>query len=135
MSSSIELFRALAPDLCEETDARVGVFIEQAARRLCAAAWGAVYVDALVYLAAHHLIRSPATAASGGLGAGDGGGAITSKKAGDLSVNFGSSTAGSSSRSNADAELSETMYGRKFLALRDTRAAGLPFFASVPAYV
>lgn len=128
-ASSLQLFRALAPDLCDETDERVGVFIELAARRLCAAAWGAVYLDAVVYLAAHELIRSPADGS--GSDASTSGGPITSKKAGDLSESYGASKAGSMAKSNTDAELSETLYGRKFLALRDTRAAGLPFFATV----
>jgi len=131
--SSLDLFRALAPDLCEETNARVGVFIEQAARMLCAPAWGVVYVDALVYLAAHNLTHSPASGGGGALSGTDASGPATSKKAGDLAVTFGAATAGSSARSNTDADLATTIHGRKFLALRDTRAAGLPFFAEVPA--
>lgn len=130
MATTLELFRAFAPDHCEETNGRVNIFIGAAARRLDASTWGAVYPDALVALAAHDLTQSPADG-SGGEGGTDGGGPITAKKAGDVAVNFGSSAAASSTTSHTDAELMETKHGRKFLALRDTRAATTPFFATV----
>ena len=130
-SASLSLFRALCPDLCSEADGRVGVFLTAAARRLDASAWGAVYLDAVVYLAAHLLIRSPA-GGSGGTNVA-GGGPITSKKAGDLSVSYGATATTGAGRSNADLDLLETHYGRQFLALRDTRAAGLPFVAGLGA--
>jgi hypothetical protein len=72
-----------------------------------------------------------AAAAGGGLGD-DAAGPITKKKAGDLEVTFGSA-AGSAggSKSNTDVSLLTTQWGREFLALRDTRVAGMPFFAGL----
>jgi hypothetical protein len=127
-TDTLGLFRALCPDLCTEEDGRIGVFLAAAARRLDPSAWGAVYVDALIYLAAHLLLRSPASG-SGGANV-DASGPVTSKRAGDLAVTYAASAvAGGSGGANIDRDLAETHYGRQFLALRDTRAAGLPFFA------
>lgn len=141
MPTALELFRGLVPSLCEETDARVGLFLDAAARRLDASAWGAVYPDALVYMAAHLLTLSPgpdttAAASAGGGAAGAIAGPITKKKAGDLEVSFGTSGGtsgggGGGSTSNTDNDLTTTHWGRQFLALRDTRAAGAPTFIGV----
>jgi hypothetical protein len=135
--TALELFRVLIPSKCDETDGRVGAFLDIAAQRLTAAEWGGVYSQALVFLAAHLMTLSPgpdtAAAAAGGAALSEGGaGPITKKKAGDLEVTFGSAAGGSGggggSTSNTDVSLLTTQWGREFLALRDTRAGGMPFF-------
>jgi len=131
--STMQLFRAVAPTLCEETDDRVGIFLDVAAVRMTPAAWGNVYQQALVYHAAHLLTLSPASAGgSGGGSSSDGAtaGPITKKKAGDLEITYGTASASGGSSgggtSNAEADFTTTHYGRQLLALRDTRAAGIP---------
>ncbi len=128
-STTLQLFRALAPDLCEEENGRVEIFLAAAARRLNPPAFGILFPDAAVYLAAHLLLRSPA-GGSGGINVG-GGGAVTSKKAGDLAIAFGSAASAVSNVALSDVDLLETHYGRQFLSIRDTRAAGAPTFIRI----
>lgn len=117
--TSLELFRAIAPELEAETADRVGTFLTLAATRLTSSAWGAVYAEAVVLLAAHMITLSPAAGtAEPGVS-----GAITSRTAGDLSVTYAAST---SSAPWSDAWYARTTYGQQFVALRNTRAAGGP---------
>lgn len=123
-NSTLTLFRQLVPALCEETNARINVFITVAAQRLDASKWGAVYQTALVYLTAHLLLRSPVDNGTEEMSAS---GPVTSRKTGDEAITYGS--LGVSSIVMTDADLAQTHPGQCFLGLRNTRAAGLPFFA------
>lgn len=115
--TSTEALAALAPLVA--SDSRAATFLEMAATRLTASAWGNVYVQAVALLAAHMLEMAPSS--SGGGAAGAASGPVASKSAGDQSIAYGS-LAGAPT-STADEALKQTTYGREFIALRDTRAA------------
>lgn len=130
-STSLALFRDLAPLLCEESDSRVCTYIEMAAQRLTASCWGQVYQQALIFYAAHLLQKSPSpdtTLGRAAAGEGEVAGPVASRKAGDVAVSYANNASanGGGSTSNTDRDLLDTHYGRQFLALRDTRACGMP---------
>ena len=117
---SLSLLKAVAPEFDvgdDSEDERLALFLGMATRRLDRSAWGAVYEDAQVYLAAHLLTLSARSSTAGA-----GAGAITGMSTGDFSMSF----APVMTRPGADAELATTVYGQQFLALRSTRAAGAP---------
>lgn len=95
------------------TDARVDVWLEEAELQVDAEYFGASYALALSYFASH----------SGTLetrGGADEVGSLTSKSEGSISVSY--SPAGS----GTDDDLLQTIYGRKFLNLRQN-CRGIPF--------
>jgi len=110
------MFKQIAPEYANEDDATIAVFIDLAAQRLGGPlVWGAVYTQAVAYLAAHLLAVSRAGVdGSGGTSA-----EVTSKRTGDLAVGYASSGIGGD-----DAALAATRFGKEFLALRSTRAVG-----------
>ena len=76
------------------------------------AAWGALYVQAVAYLAAHKFAMGPGRAASGGASAG---GSVAARRARNWEIRYNSTTGTSSS---ADDGLMQTTYGMAFLRLR-----------------
>lgn len=121
--------RALAPEYAAETDEVLMTYLDFAAQRLDARAFGGVYAQAVAYLAAHILTiarRGVAGGAGGGAGAGQGAsGAVTAVSTGDWSVSFAGGLNGSEGGVDtlAEASLMTTRFGKEFLALRRTRAA------------
>jgi hypothetical protein len=131
--TTLDLFKLLCPDAAAgQADDRITDFIQAAAQRLDAVAFGGLFDQATVYLAAHLLFRSPLGGTPGGAGV-DGAGAVTSKKAGDLSIGFGASAGGGAGMpiAHTDVDLMQTHYGRQFIAIRDTRSAGVPYIAEI----
>lgn len=124
------LVRILAPEYVAEDDTTLQVFLDLAAARLDAAAFGNVYAQANAYLAAHILTiarRGVAGAAGSGAGAGQGAsGAVTAISTGDWSVSFAGGMNGSEGGVDtlAESSLMTTRFGKEFLALRRTRQAG-----------
>lgn len=108
---------AVAPTLY--ADARWSTFVAIAQEQLTAAAWGNVYGQASAYLAAH-LLQVAIDAENAG--AGVAGSPLTGITTGALSESYGATVA--ASNNTDDALLATTSYGRQFLALRRTRAAG-----------
>ena len=106
--------RLLAPEFADPaayTNSRLDFVLSLAAQRLDAAAWGTLYVQGCLYLAAHLLTLQVRTAAAG---AGESGaGPVTRRKAGDVEVSHGAAV-GVLSR---DAVYATTPYGIEFLAL------------------
>lgn len=102
------------------TDSRAATFLALAEQCHTATAWGEVYTQAMSYFAAHMLTTAPAT---GGSDAAPGG-PVTSKKAGDVAVSYGSP--GGAPMTSGDADLMTTAYGRRYLQLRESRAAVAP---------
>lgn len=119
--TGLALFRKLIPSLAAESDARVDCFLELASTTLCAAAFGGQFPRAAVYWSAHYLVLEPED------GSGDGAstGAVTARKTGDESINFGTMTVDPSA---PDSFFQTTRFGMSFLQIRDTRAATAPNF-------
>lgn len=90
------------------------------------AAWGNVYGQAMAFYAAHLLTGTLADDEGEGASAG---GAVTSRKARDLAESYGS-VAGSGD-SLTDRELSTTRYGRQYVVLKRSRAAGRAFVVRI----
>lgn len=125
--SSLELFRILAPDLCAETDQRVGQFLEIASIRHTGSVWGAVFQQAMVEYAAHMMLKAPTGASTLDT---DVAGPITSERAGGEARTYANS-ASTTSETAGDRWLMETAHGRQYLHLRKTRAASTPTFIGV----
>lgn len=127
-TTTLELFKILASDAAVgQTDPTIECFLEQAALRLCASAFGVLFQQATIYLAAHLLLISP----EGGTGTGGAGGPVTSKKTGDEAISFGSIVSLATGASLGDADLMKTSYGAQFVSIRNSRAAAAPTFISV----
>lgn len=101
--------RAVAPEFESTTDAIVDRFLAMAARRMNAEAWGDLYADGCIYLAAH-LLTLRARQTSGTAGAGP----ITAQTTGDESVNYGAVVGVLSN----DASMATTAYGVEWLNMR-----------------
>lgn len=123
MATSLETYRALVPGHAVVPDATVLAFLEAAAQAHGAGAWGAVYVQAMIWYAAHAIETTPGTGV--GNDSGDAVGPIVSQKDGDLSRTY-AAPAGMSSGSSADMDLASTRYGQAYLRLRASRAATSP---------
>lgn len=121
--SSVAIYRSLVPLHASVADATVEVYLELAAKRHNAAAFGDVYPEAMVFYAAHTIERTP------GLVTGSGGasqtGELLQQKDDLLQRTFGQA-AGAMRASQADASLRTTRYGLLYLELRDSRAAVRP---------
>jgi hypothetical protein len=119
---SLALYRSLVPAHSSVVDGTVEVWLELAARRHTATAWGAVYPEAMVWWAAHQIERLPGSGASGG-GASEVG-VVTSQSDGDLSRTY--AVPSEATASGPDAALNSTRYGQLYLELRNSRAASAP---------
>jgi hypothetical protein len=108
---SRELLKAIAPELEGETDERLDTFLELASQRVGPKAFGKLYAQAVVYLAAHLLTLSNRARDAGVAAAGP----VTSVGTGGLSLSFGAAS------SMGDESLSSTIYGLEFLEIRDSR--------------
>jgi hypothetical protein len=106
-------FKELFPEFTSIADARVTSFLNQAARRMDAASFGALYDDAQSYLTAHLLTIAKRNEAGFAAGAS---GPLTSVTVGPLSKTFsaGGSRGGAASGDGFEA----TPYGVEYLALQ-----------------
>lgn len=102
----LQVLTAIAPAYAANPS--VGVFLDMAEQRTSACTFGQKRAQAVAFLAAHMMALTTDPARAGGSG-----GAITSKKEGDLAVSYGAAN----SKSNDDAELSQTSYGQMLLGL------------------
>lgn len=115
------LLTLLYPTLAALTGA--SDFVSLAESRLSSGRWGALYAQAVAHLAAHMLLlrqQAEKDAAAESSTAGP----VTSRKAGDLSENYGSLQ--TSDLSAADASFATTVAGRAFLELRNQCGARGP---------
>lgn len=106
MAVSTAGFKGRFSALCNETDERVQIFLNLASRRFNSSVFtdDDLADDAHYYLAAHLLAQDSA-------GVSGASGQVTSKKVGDVSVNYSAGGAMSSS------SLASTSYGREYLAI------------------
>ena len=116
---SLELLEDIAPEFFPgdgSTDDRCARFLERAAARLHAPAFGSMYAEAAAYLAAHLLTVSERRRRDGAAAPG----ALVSLATGDQSRSW--STQGGAP-GDRDAGLRTTAYGEQFLEIRNSRAA------------
>lgn len=118
MATIPELVSAFAPKFA--TDSRVGTFADLAAQTLTASAWGAVYGQAVALLTCHMLTLLPADADADDSSV-EAAGPVQSKSAGDVSVSYAAASGVTGEVAIEDADLLRTVYGRRFIALRDSR--------------
>ena len=106
--------RARFPEFTDPpfTDARIQLFIDDAVSELSEGAWGDYYDRGLSYFTAHLL--SWATMASQGEGTPGSINKVTSRKVGDVAINFGGQAAGSSSLEDY---YNSTSYGQEYYRL------------------
>lgn len=112
-------------------DVTVEVYLAQSATEHTAGSWGVQFATACVLYAAHRMkafgypgAATSATAASAASGLA---GAVSSRKAGDVSEGYGGGGLGTAAVVGgklpaADADLLTTSYGRWYLKIRDTRS-------------
>jgi hypothetical protein len=132
--SSPALVRQYAPEFLTYIDAVIQPFVDLAIRSHNAGAWGVLFSDAMAFYAAHLLklsgVNSDGTGVVAGAGASTGaGGVVVAQKDGDLSRTYASAASlsgGAGAGTAEEAELMQTSYGRRYLAMRKTRAAGKP---------
>lgn len=127
VSSSLAILAIIAPTLY--ADAGVQDWLDLADQQLGTTDWGAVRIQAVAYLAAHQwtLAQREAAALASGTYGGPAG-PVTSQRAGDLAITYGSPLSSpSGSVDAADMEYTTTTYGLRFLALRDSRPASMPW--------
>ena len=117
---SLALYRELIDEHSAIGDTIVEKWLSFALRRHAdASVWGQVYGDAMVFYAAHRVLRDPAS----GLGtSASAPGLVTSQRDGDLSRTYAQPAAAVGS----DADLASTTYGQLYLELRESRAASAP---------
>lgn len=117
--SALSVFRVLAPEFATTSDSDVNTMIAQVATRIDTTSFTGVVDAAQARLAAHEFtLIARAAASSGGA---SGAGPVTSLRAGDLSVSFGTTAA--ALVSSGDDYYRSTHHGLAYLQLRDTRAA------------
>jgi len=121
MSASLDRYRVIVPAHSAVADAVVEAELAMAAAQHNVSIWGDLYVDAMCWLAAHHVqLFHVASAASAGLGA------VTQQRDGDLSRSYASSAQG-----DEDDWLRTTGYGQRYLRCRRSTAAGTPRWVGV----
>ncbi len=106
MAIEVSDLKEFATELTDKSDAYLSIFIEMAELMIDESVFGDSYDKALLSLSAHLAVRAGVT------GGANGGGAITSERAGDLSRSFGAV------ETREDA-LNATAYGQMFIMLKD----------------
>ena len=117
MSADIATFRIRFPEFSDDTtypDARIQLFIDDAALCIDEDRYGNMYDLAICYLAAHKLYLGTQTASSSANAQKIG--PIASKSAGQVSV---SRAVNSLDLSDGDSYYLQTLYGQEFLTIRN----------------
>jgi hypothetical protein len=117
--ATLDVFKLLVPETAGVADATLSQFLSLAALRMTAAEWGAVYEQAVCYLAGHILTLSPSNPrrAGGSTHAGP----VSSESAGGVSRSYGSI----STKTTEESTLAMTDAGRAFLELRAQNVIGM----------
>lgn len=118
--STVALVRSVAPALSSFTDDQVTVALAEASAFLDVRAFGGMVTYALAYYAAHLLALQEVAEASGPGTSG----AVIARRTGDLSEAF---LATGANPTTGDYDLASTIYGRRFIHIRNSRAATAPF--------
>ncbi len=107
MSAGLDLIRTIGPEFVDVADADVEVFLEMAAQQSSASAWGAVFLQAMCFLAMHEMSQFGHGTANPHAGTGSVAGGIASVKVGDVSVGFGANAAASKAGEKVIFEIKE----------------------------
>jgi hypothetical protein len=102
-------FKTRFPEFASLTDARIQIFIDDAELELDEDRWGDLYDKGLSYLTAHLLYVGEQTSA----GQGEGGGPLSTKAVGDVSLSFGSYL----TADNKATAFNATSYGQEYYRL------------------
>ena len=116
---TVEDFRTRFPEFANDAtfpDARVQMFLDDAALCTDEDRYGAMYNSAVCYLAAHELAVGYKTSSAPGGSAGLSVGPTSQKTAGGVSV---TKAVNSIDLTDGDAYYQQTQYGLKFLSIRD----------------
>lgn len=108
------LFKIRFPEFDCSTSAQIQMFIDDAELILNEAYWGDKYDLGVYYLTAHFVTKSNASTAGGKVGTT---GAISGRAVDGVSVSYG---AGPTPTGQNDAYYSTTVYGQRYIALRET---------------
>jgi hypothetical protein len=102
-------FKERFPEFDSVSDTRVQLFLDDAALELDEGRWGDLYDKGLSYLTAHLLYIGEQSSA----GQGEGGGPLSTKAVGDVSLSFGSYL----TTDNKAAVFNATSYGQEYYRL------------------
>ena len=112
MSITATNFKIRFPEFAAEVDARIELFIADAAIVINEVYWDTKYDLGLYYLTAHYISLANKSAAGGSGGSG----AIASRSVEGVSVSYSNATPDDQS----DAYYGSTSYGQRYLTLRKT---------------
>ena len=115
-SLTLATLQRIAPSLA--ADPRAEDFLAMAESEHTAARWGTVYAEAMALYTAHMLTVFPVEALGSTV---DAAGPVASRSAGDVSETYAAPMIAGSPR---DADLRRTIYGLKYIRLRDSRGYG-----------
>lgn len=121
MSSTSDALAKIAPEIAARAD--VDFWLTLAAAQLDAVSFGVMYLYAVCYLAAHMATLAPLDEDDAADAAGAAG-PVTARSTGELSESYAAVSTSSVVTTLEEADLSSTVYGRRFLAIRGTRSAG-----------
>lgn len=127
MGLTVDIFLLRFPEFSSVNPSLIEIAIADALPYVSPDAYGTLFSQAWAYLAAAFLTSSVQT--SGEDGDGDGGSAsaaiVTKQQAGKVSFQTSDPASNTNSDPNSfDTWLAQTVYGRRFLAARDTVAVG-----------
>lgn len=119
MSTSLDRYRVLIPAHSGVDDAVVTAELSAAALTTNASAWGTLYTDAMVFLAAHHVqtFHVDESSVTGQV--------VVQQRDGDLSRTYANAAMG-----DGEDDLRTTKYGLRYLRLRG-QVAGMPRYVGV----
>lgn len=113
-------FKLRFPQFGEISDARVNMALSEASLFVSTAWAEPDYAPGILFLAAHDLSLEPPPTATPTPGATtETAGALSDVSVGDVRVKFGSGSGATASTANAGKRLEATVYGRKYLELRN----------------
>ena len=111
MTISAANFKLRYTEFDSVDDARVEIFLDDAALEISESIWGTLYSRGVYALTAHLLTLNDKSAAGGGSSTV---GPVTSRAVGDVSVSFGLAAV----KSKSDEYLGSTLYGSEYLRLK-----------------
>lgn len=101
------------------SDAKINMFIEKAKAEISQKWWSKRYVYGVFYLAAHFLVAQLEVTNDGDIA---GIKTVTSEKAGEIQINYGSPA--TEALSPEDAQLMTTWYGQEYYRMRESIGIG-----------
>lgn len=130
--STLALYQELIPDHASVSTTLIQAKLDLAIKvHTTRVVLGDPYDEMMVYYAAHCVQTTPG-AVPGAAGNAGTVGPVTSLKARELQISYGSIGGGASNESGDDAWLRTTTYGNMYLDIRNRRSVTAPTVASLP---